>query len=303
MSFLSGIDQEIKEQILYDNSTTETYGNTETNLSLLASLKYVQDFTQYFIYKTYMSLNNPFFSGLMTGNNINLNGFFSVPTIENITNFTTTPTLQNQNIEYNILGEIKMFINEIQPNFLLCDGSSYLISDYEDLFNLIGYTYGGSGLYFNVPYFNSYFPIGGNNQNNLGCSTSNFVSGNNQSGALNNYSVSSNFGGSPEEYPPIISKVFSHTHSITDDGHFHSSNLQQNFNKYVGDNPEPIYLPICQMPSSVAPEVIDEIWFTMITINNTGEQIQQIDPASNLNGVNASPPYLSVKYCICYNQN
>jgi len=303
MSYLSGIDQEIKEQILYNNYSTETYENTETNLSLLASLKYVQDFTQYYIYKIYMVLNNPIFSGLMTGNNIDLNGYLSVPTIDNITNFTTNPTLQNQNIEFNILGEIKMVINEIQPNFLLCDGSSYLVSDYQDLFNLIGYTYGGSGLYFNVPYFNSYFPIGGNSQNNLGCALSNFATGNNQSGANNNYSVSSNFGGSPEEYPPLLTLLPEHAHTINDPGHFHSSNLQQNFNKYVGINLEPIYLPLCQLPSSVAPEVIDEIWFTFITINNNGYQIQQTDTISNLNGVNISPPYISVKYCICYNQN
>jgi hypothetical protein len=303
MSYLSGIDQEIKEQILYNNYSTQTYENTETNLSLLASLKYVQDFTQYYIYKIYMVINNPIFSGLMTGNNIDLNGFLSVPTIENITNFTTNPTLQNQNIEFNILGEIKMVINEIQPNFLLCDGSSYLVSDYQDLFNLIGYTYGGSGLYFNVPNFNSYFPIGGNNQNNLACALSNFVSGNNQTGANNNYSVSANFAGDTVSIAPILYKVSEHAHTINDPGHFHPSNLQQNFNKYVGINLEPIYLPLCQLPSSVAPVVIDEIWFTMITINNNGYQIQQTDTTSNLSGVNISPPYISVKYCICYNQN
>lgn len=34
---------------------------------------------------------------------------------------------------------------------LLCDGSSYLVADYPDLYAVIGYVYGGSGLNFNVP--------------------------------------------------------------------------------------------------------------------------------------------------------
>ena len=303
MSYLTGIDQRVRSQIFFDNYSTITYSNNETNSSLLASLKYVQDFTQYYIYKIYMVINNPIFSGVMTGTNINLSNSISVPTVQNITNFTTQPKIQNQNIEFNILGEIKMVTNEISPNFLLCDGSSYLVSDYQDLFNLIGYTYGGNNLNFNVPNFKSFFPIGGNNNNNLGCALSNFVSGNNISGANNNYETTSNFGGSPEQYPPLLTIVPQHAHTIQDPGHFHASNLQQNFNKYVGDNPEPIYLPLCQLPSSVAPEVIDEIWFSMITVNNNGYQIQGTDPISNLNGVNISPPYISVKYCICYKSN
>jgi hypothetical protein len=303
MSYLSGIDQRVRKQILYNNSSTVTYSNTETNSSLLASLKYVKDFTQYYIYKIYMVVNNPIFSGLMTGDNINLNGFLSVPTVQNITNFTTQPKLQNQNIDYDILGEIKMVFNIIPQNYLLCDGSSYLVSDYQDLFNLIGYTYGGNNLNFNVPNFKSYFPIGANSQNNLGCALSNFVTGNNAQGANNNYLVSSNFAGNSSSVPPLLQKVPSHTHSITDDGHLHQSELAQNFNKYVAIAYEPVYLPICQMPSSVNPVVFDEIGFSFITINDTGNQIQGTDPISNLNGVNVSPPYTSVKYCICYKQN
>jgi len=301
MSYLTGIDQRIKWQIFFNNTSTVTYNNTETNFSLLAYLKYVQDFTQYYIYKIYMVLNNPIFSGIMIGNNINLNGFLSVPTIENITNFSTNPTLQNQNIEYNILGEIKMVINEIQSNFLLCDGSSYLVSDYQDLFNLIEYTYGGNGLYFNVPNFNSYFPIGGNNQNNLGCSTSNFVSGNNETGANNNYSVSANFGGNINQVSPIISELPEHAHTINDNGHFHNFNMGTIYNvSFLTD-----YTAGVPMIEALSPEFGFNTRYatTGLIINNNGYQIQQTDAISNLNGVNISPPYISVKYCICYNQN
>jgi len=304
MSYYSGLNQKVKEQILYNNSSTITYNNDETNLSLLASLKYVQDFTNYYIYKTYLTINNPIFTGLMTGDNININGYLSTPTINNITNFIGSPTLQNQLIEYDILGEIKMVINEIPPNYLLCDGSSYSVDDYFNLFLIIGYTYGGDGLYFNVPNFQSRFPIGGNNTNLIGCSTSNFVSGNNQSGALNNYSTSSNFAGATESTAPsILQKLPEHQHTINDAGHDHFTLSNTNYNKYISDDPDPIYLTLCQLPSSLTTPVFTNPFITGITINENGYQIQQTDPVSNIVGVNLTSPYTAVKYCICYNQN
>jgi hypothetical protein len=39
----------------------------------------------------------------------------------------------------------------IPEGFLLCDGSSYTTTNYQNLFALIGYTYGGSGSTFNIP--------------------------------------------------------------------------------------------------------------------------------------------------------
>lgn len=49
--------------------------------------------------------------------------------------------------------------------FLLCDGRSLKKSEYKELFNIIGYTYGGSGDSFNLPKFNDgrfFRSIGGN---------------------------------------------------------------------------------------------------------------------------------------------
>ncbi len=38
------------------------------------------------------------------------------------------------------------------PDFyLLCDGNAYEVADFPDLFDAIGYDYGGSGNFFNVP--------------------------------------------------------------------------------------------------------------------------------------------------------
>lgn len=42
----------------------------------------------------------------------------------------------------------------------LCDGTSLLVANYQKLFNAIGYTYGGSGLNFNVPNLKGKIPVG-----------------------------------------------------------------------------------------------------------------------------------------------
>ena len=50
------------------------------------------------------------------------------------------------------IGVIQAFSGTTIPRgFLLCNGSSYKTTDYPELFNIIGYTYGGSDDTFNVP--------------------------------------------------------------------------------------------------------------------------------------------------------
>lgn len=58
------------------------------------------------------------------------------------------------------LGEVKMLAGTVPNGWLLCDGSSKATADYPDLFDTIGYTYGGSGSSFNVPNFTNKFPRG-----------------------------------------------------------------------------------------------------------------------------------------------
>jgi len=299
MSYNSGISQRIKDQIFYDNTSAINQPITQTNLSLIANLQYVRDWIGQ-VFQPFMTVINPIFTGTMTGNNINIDGNLSVPTIQNQTNFLSIPTIQINSVKYNIssvpTGAIKMLISNINPpsGFLLCDGSTYNINDYPNLFNVIKYTYGTSSMNtFSVPNFQSRFPIGGNNTNYLGCSVSNFVSGNNQSGANNYFSVSSNFGGGTQTYPPIISKVPSHTHSITDDGHNHLSG--------VGSFELP-YIPVPPVGTYIIEPVIGGLNTgtsqTNIIINNTGSNIQSIDPVSNLNGVNNNTLFVCVFFYI-----
>src|ERR1700761_2470674 len=59
-----------------------------------------------------------------------------------------------------MIGEIRMMGFPKAPvGWLICDGSQYATSDYPDLFNRIGYTYGGSGANFMVPDMRSRIPI------------------------------------------------------------------------------------------------------------------------------------------------
>lgn len=48
----------------------------------------------------------------------------------------------------------------VPDGFLECDGTQYAAADYPALFAAIGYTYGGSGDYFNVPDFRSRAIVG-----------------------------------------------------------------------------------------------------------------------------------------------
>jgi len=300
MSYNSGISQRVIDQVFFDNTSAVNQPITQTDLSLLANLQYVRDWIGN-IFKPFMTVINPYFTGTLTGPNIDISGSLIVPTITSNTNFTSTPTIEINSVKYNIssipTGTIKMIISNVNAptGFLLCDGSTYNINDYPNLFNVIKYTYGGSMATFCVPNFQSRFPIGGNNTNNLGCSTSNFVSGNNQSGANNNYSVSTNFGGSSQPSAPLLTKVPEHNHTITDNGHNHNSNLGSFELPYIPVPPVGTYIiePVSAgLTTSTDP--------TGIIINNTGNGIQSIDSNTGLYGVNISPPYLAVLYYIKY---
>jgi microcystin-dependent protein len=296
MSYLSALVQRVLNQTFYDNSTVVTQSETETNLSLIASLEYVQNYTQNYLQNNYLSINNPSFTGLMNGSNITLNGELSTPTESGPCNFTGSPMIQNNKIEFDIVGEIKMIVNELPPNYLLCDGASYMTSTYPLLFNLIGYTYGNNGVNFCVPNFNSYFPIGANSANSNNCAVSNFRSGNGQSGAINNYSVSAKFGGGLTSLPPLLTTMPSHAHSSTNFVHQHGLSFANDTNVYIVSSPT-AFFPITATTPVAQPINTST---TGVTVENSGDNIQATDPVSGLNGVNVCPPYTCVKFAICY---
>lgn len=250
------------------------------------------------IFKNIMHSNNTLTLLDLSGDNLASIDYVNnnIESIDLTTQKNELITLQN---ELNILVEKnKRIIGSITPsillnppiNYLICNGQSLLTTQYQSLFNIIGYNYGGSGLNFNLPDFRSYYILGGNNNiNNL--AFSNLFSGNGTIGATNNYLK---FGSVFPSGFPLLTEICNHTHKIFDFGHSHygwtedqpfasvgtegfikKANQDGNFN--VGSSK------------------------TGIVIQSNGTNIQQTDTISGLNGVNITPPFFSINFLICYN--
>jgi len=85
-------------------------------------------------------------------------------------------------------------------NWRQCNGAGLSTSTYSDLFNIIGYTYGGSGATFNLPDLQNKFVAGAGDSYSL-----------NDSGGANAVTLTT------DQLP-------SHTHTLTDPGHRHTYN-------------------------------------------------------------------------------
>jgi microcystin-dependent protein len=263
MSFRTSIDQRIINNVFYENS------NVDLNIDVLdsiASVNYVND--------EILNITND---------------------ISDINN--TLLSLQNQITELNnsiirITGSIFISVSSTTPPYsLLCDGSSYLVSDYQNLFSVIGYAYGGSGLNFNVPNLKSKFLLGGNGTlNNV--PASNLISGNGQSGANNTFYISGNSWGVNNPQFPIIQYVPPHQHSYIDNGHSHSIGDYPNYGSFAPSTTS--FLSDTFSTGSAKSGVST----TGITIKTTGQNIQQTDSYSNISGVNITPPFFSVNFFI-----
>ena len=203
---------------------------------------------------------------------------------------TTITTLENSIVR--ITGTIFIGLTSTAPEYsLYCDGSSYLISDYPNLYNKIGTAYGGDGITsFNVPNMKNFFLLGGNGSLN-GVSASNLITGNGLSGANNNYL---NFGSA---YPqgrnyPILTTVPNHNHTFSDAGHQHGVGDGQSYAGFaIGTTP---YLIDGPAPS----DSLTSNSKSNIILEATGPSIQNTDPISGLNGVNITPPFFSCDFFI-----
>jgi len=299
MSYHSGLNNRIFNQILFDNYSTQDEPITQTNLSLMANLKYVQDWGMN-ILNNFLTVHNPTFTGTMTGSTLNLNNSSSIQSVSSDTNFLNIPTINNIQIEKNIIGEIQISFNNIAPpNYVLCDGSVVSISQYQKLYNIIGNIYGAStATTFTLPDFSSRFPIGANGSIT---SLSRTVPASNFNGG--NFSTSSNFGGASSPIAPVIYKIPQHNHTITDPTHAHIQPYAESNNVDIEIGQPPYAGPFSTLYlSSNFPNPYNTYdALTNIVINETGENIQSIDLVSGLSGVNLTPPYLSVFYFICYN--
>lgn len=98
------------------------------------------------------------------------------------------------------VGFVTMFAGATPPtNWLLCNGASYNTSTYAALFAVLGYTYGGSGVNFNVPNLQARFALG--------------------AGGTGGIAVGAVGGASSQTL--LATNLPSHSHTITDVQHSH----------------------------------------------------------------------------------
>jgi microcystin-dependent protein len=188
------------------------------------------------------------------------------------------------------IGQILMGIMVNVPSgFIAMDGSSYLNSQYPNLYNLIGTTYGGSNSTYNVPNATSSVLLGSSSYSSTSMPT-----------YSDNVFSSATSGGSN-----YVTAVFNHTHDVTDSGHTHTvpdtthshsvslennnystnvatSGIPMNSITYVGDT-------LTSITTSASPIGIDNVndAFTGISVVDTG--------SSN---ISALPQFLVVYYYI-----
>jgi microcystin-dependent protein len=274
MAYRSSINQRNLEQTFYSNTsiTTDT-----TNPNSPATVAYVS------------SQINPINTQITNLNNTANSLQASILALQQ-----QATLIESQLVR--VIGSIVMVMsNDVPPYTLLCNGASVSTTTYADLFAVIGYSYGGSGANFNLPNFQSYFPVGGNNNVN-GVAVSNIMTGNNQSGATNTYSVSGkNWSYSPTQPSfPIINRAPAHNHNVTDPGHTH----------FVSDTGF-TNLPVAGTTpflstTSIVGDIITQSSKTGISIQSSGTAIQATDPISGISGVNVCPPYIASNFYITY---
>jgi microcystin-dependent protein len=304
MSYFSGIDQRMRQQTFFNNSSTITQPLTQTNTELIANLQYVKNYVGNII-TGFLPINNPIFTGTLS----TISGILSVPTANittsnittgnittgnittaNITNqgatqFTSNPTININSLSYpiqfRIIGEIKMLMpttaSYSPPNYLLCDGASYSVFGFSALFSAIGYSYGGSGANFNVPSFASRFPIGGNGSIS-GVSSSNYATGNGEGGYTNTQKISYNYGGGSTNITPLLQEVPQHSHNTP-------------FSNSVDSTITPV---------GVQQYLYSASGYSDVNTLETGSNIQQTDSISGGDGVNITPSYIACNFWICY---
>lgn len=177
------------------------------------------------------------------------------------------------------LGSILMYAGDagsVPTGWFLCDGSGKSTTTYDDLFDLIGYTYGGTGASFNVPDMRNRLPVGVGGSGWIGAEGEN-------------------------EGELVADRTIRHTHGDGDltatesgSGHTHNLNIADP-NLNTADN----------TPTTGAAKRLtggEHHTHSGSTANSTGSQhTHGIDGTTGDGGTNAAvAPYLGVNFIIKY---
>jgi len=94
-------------------------------------------------------------------------------------NYIQFPDQTKQYTASSPIGSITMYGGLTTPptGYLFCDGSSYSTANYQELFNVIQYNYGGSAGTFTVPNLQQRFPVGTQNQSQMSITVNSSPSG------------------------------------------------------------------------------------------------------------------------------
>ncbi|OQP55903.1 hypothetical protein A4H97_20140 [Niastella yeongjuensis] len=170
----------------------------------------------------------------------------------------------------NVIGEIKLFAGNFAPaGWVFCDGRSLNPGDYDNLFQLIGTTYGGDGINdFKVPDLQSRAPIGAG-----------------QGVGLPNYNLGET--GGTETNTLTVNNLPTHTHTYngtgllvsSEDGH--KTSIAGNYQAVNGDY---IYSTVANTQMAAQP--------TALTIWGVGTAVP--------NAITNLKPYLVISYIICF---
>lgn len=169
-----------------------------------------------------------------------------------------------------IIGEIRLFTGSSAPTgWVFCDGRSLDISQYDNLFQLIGTTYGGDGLNnFKVPDLQSRAPIGAG-----------------QGGGLPNYSLGQT--GGTEKNTLTVNNLPAHRHTYNGTGILVSSedgHKTTGAGNYLAVNGEYAFSTVSSDQMAAQPNTL--------TVSGVGA----LAPVA----FNNIKPYLVISYIICY---
>jgi microcystin-dependent protein len=190
-------------------------------------------------------------------------------------------------------------------NWLICDGSSLSTTTYAALFNVIQYTYGGSGANFNLPPMQNIFPIGASASLPLA------ATGGESTHTLNVNELPAHDHGvsDPTHAHPLYDPTHNHSqsphgHGVSDPGHVHGGGVHDGGARNTGGYPPQAETlgatDAAGTGIGIQPQVAN------INAAATGVQVEGAATGISIqnfggNGPhNNMPPYLGVNFIIRY---